>query len=550
MNSAMFKEVILDGHSLDLKQVVAVARGYADETGERAYPVVRLSKEARDKLIEVRAFIDDNWMNDDSPPIYGFNTGVGPLKNHRISAVENERFQLNLLQSHAACIGDPAPEEEVRATMLIRANALARGVSGVRVEVVERLIKMLNKNVLPLIPEQGSVGASGDLGPLSHLVISLVGHEEAEAFYRGKRIKASEALRAAGITPVNFVMKAKDVLAMINGCSFSLAYGALVLEDGWKVLKNANLAAAISIEAFRGEMAAFDHRIQEARNQAGQIKAAAEIRKLLSQSEWVTEKGRKVLLAKEEGQGQWDRRVQDAYTLRCIPQVHGAVYDVLCFAQDILEREMNAATDNPLIFETADKSGYEGLSGGNFHGQYLAFATDFLAIAVSELGDLSERRSARMLDANINFGIPQNLVGGETGINTGFTVTQCAASALVMENRTLCSPTSADSIPNKSNQEDHVSNATWSARKARSIIENSFKIIGIEYLCACQGISTIQPHMKDLRLGKATKKVYEYYRSNVPVVIEDRFMHPLMEKSIELTIKGDLLKQAGEDAEG
>lgn len=550
LNNTQLKNIVIDGHSLTLDQVVAVARGISTGNGEKFYPIVSLSEIAEKNLCAVRKYVEENWLGEDAPPVYGFNTGVGPLKNTKISPEDNKVFQKRLIESHAAGIGEPAPEDVVRATMIMRANALARGVSGIRVQVIQRLLEMLNKGVHPVIPQQGSVGASGDLGPLSILVASLVGHKEAEAFYKGERLPAQEALKAAGISPVEFEMEAKDVLAMINGCTFSLGFGALVMEDAWQVYHNVNLACALTMEAMRGEMAAFDHRIQEARNHPSQIEVAAKIREYLGNSQWVTDTARKIKLPSEKREGEWKSRVQDAYTLRCIPQVHGAVLDVLKWAQQIIEREMNAATDNPLIFPTSDGRGYEALSGGNFHGENLAFATDFIAIAIHELGDLSERRSSRLLDANLNYGIPQNLIGSEKGLNTGFTVAQCTACALVMENRTLCTPASADSIPNKSNQEDHVSMATWSARKARMVIDNTTKIIGIEYLCACQAISLVEKSLEGMSLAPITQKAYTAFRKKIPATIEDRFMHKQIEEAVQLTKNGYILNSLNSNPNG
>ena len=538
------QNVILDGENLDMEQFVAVCRGIDDGRGGRRYPQVILSEESRRRLAEVREYIDRCWLSEDAPPVYGFNTGVGPLKDLRISSADNDRFQLNIALSHAADFGDPAPEEVVRGTLLSRINSLAKGVSGIRPEVVDRLVAMLNAGIHPVIPEQGSVGASGDLGPMSHIVIALAGHPDAEVFFRGTRMPAPKAFELAEINPASFGLKGKDSLAIINGCSFSLAFGALALHDAWQALHHANLACAMSMEALRGEKAAFDPRIQQARNQAGQVKAAAEVLRFLQGSEWTTDRGRQVRLPHDRSTGPWKPRVQDAYSLRCAPQVNGAAWDMLEFVQVILEREMNGAIDNPLIFPTADGERFEALSGGNFHGQHLAFATDLLAMAIHEAGSISERRSSRQLDPALNFGLPPNLIGSTVGVNTGFTVTQNGAAALVMENRTLCGATSTDSIPNKSNQEDHVSQATWSGRKARMVVKNVFKIIGIEFLCACQSVSLAEPHMGGLRLAGPTGRVLRRFREEVPVVKEDRFMSPLIEGAIRLVRSGVLLEAA------
>lgn len=533
-------EVLLDGRSLTIEQVAAVARGCGGETC--AFPVVRLDRSAAADLNYVRRYIETNWLKEGAPTVYGFNSGVGKLKDTHISPGDNDLFQRLMIESHCAGIGEPAPEDVVRATMLLRANALARGVSGVRTEVVDRLIEMLNRGIHPVIPVLGSVGASGDLAPLAHLVSALVGHPEAMAFYRGERMSAAAALEKAGMAP-QFEMKAKDVLAMINGCTFTLGMAVLAACDAREVSKLADIACAMSMEAMRGELGAFDARVQEARNHPGQIRAAMNIRKLLEGSRWTTDEARRVLLKDEQRPGEWKPRVQDAYALRCVPQVHGACLDVLSFVEDILTREANAATDNPLIFPDS-AGGFEAISGGNFHGEYLAFAMDFLAVAIHELGNISERRSARLLDPAMSYGLPRNLVGTTVGLNTGFPLVQCAAAALVSENKTMCFPASADSIPTKSNQEDHVSMSTWAARKAGKIIENVRMILAIEVLCACQGISLARPQLNGLSLAPATQRVYSALRDKVPATVEDRFMSGQMQKAVEMARDGTLIRAA------
>ncbi len=535
------ENVVLDGTSLTIDQVIAVSRGHILPDGSRRYARVSLASSCREYVQEVRIFIEENWLKEDAPAVYGFNTGVGPLKNYRISPEDNELFQYNIAVSHASGIGDPAPEEVVRATMLTRANALAKGVSGVRPVIIDRLLDMLNSGIHPFIPDQGSVGASGDLGPMCCVAIAMMGHPQAEVFYNGRSMPAQEAFALAGL-PQELPFKGKEALAIANGCSFALGYGILALYDSWKILHSANLACAISLEAFRGEQAAFDARIQTSRNHPGQITVAAEILSYVSGTEWATDKGRQVRLTNDRSTEPWSPRVQDAYTLRCVPQVNGAAWDLLDFAEKVLEREMNGALDNPLIFPTGDGRGFEALSGGNFHGQQIAFATDILAMAIHEIGEISERRSSRMLDPALNCCIPRNLSGGKIGLDTGFPVTQNIAAAIVMENRTLVSPTSTDSIPNKSNQEDHVSMATWSARKARMVVDNLYKIIGIEFLCACQAVSLIEEDMGELKMGDITAKTYAQFRSCIPMVREDRFMYPLVREAVEFVRNGTVLK--------
>lgn len=531
--------LILTGRDLTLADVVRVARGVGQT--EKTYPEVRLAPEAREHLIEVRRYIEQNWLKPDAPTIYGFNSGVGKLKDTHIAPEENDLFQKMIIESHCSGIGDAASEEVVRATMLMRANALAKGVSGVRVQVVERLLEMLNRGVHPVMPLLGSVGASGDLAPMAHLVSVLVGHPEAEAFFQGERLPAQEALQRAGLEPT-FEMKAKDTLGMINGCTFTLGMAVLATHDARRVVKLADVACALSMETMRGEMGAFDSRIQEARNHPGQIQAAENIRTLLRGSQWTTDDARKIKLKDEIREEEWQPRVQDAYSLRCVPQVHGAVLDVLDFVEQVLVREANAATDNPLMF-MEENGEYTGISGGNFHGEYLAFAMDFLTVAIHEIGNISERRSARLLDPTMSYGLPRNLVGSTVGLNTGFTLAQCAAAAIVSENKTLCFPASADSIPTKSNQEDHVSMSTWAARKAEMVLRNLFKILGIEVLCAAQGIACVEGQLPGLKLSPVTQRVYDRIRQDIPATGDDRYMNKQMRLAIELAETDALIEE-------
>lgn len=540
----ILSEVVLDGASLTVEQVVAASRGKLLSDGTRSYPKVRLAPEARAHVGKIRAYIEENWLKADAPAVYGFNTGVGPLKNLRIPPKVNDQFQRNLAVSHAAGLGDPAPEEVVRASIVLVANVLVKGESGVRPEHIDRLLDMVNAGIHPIMPTQGSVGASGDLGPMSHVSIVMMGHPESEAFYKGERMPARKAFALAGLS-ADYAFKGREALSIASGCSFALAYGVLALYDAWQVLHCANLACAMSMEGLRGEKAAFDPRVHKCRNHPGQIAVAAEILHYLEGSQWAADAGRQVKLPNDKSDEPWEPRVQDAYALRCAPQVNGAAWDLLEFAEKTMEREMNGALDNPLTFPTEDGKSYEALSGGNFHGQQIAFATDMLAMGVHEIGNISDRRSSRQLDPALNFGLPRNLVGAQPGVNTGFTVTQNTATALVMENRTLVTPTSTDSIPNKSNQEDHISQATWSARKARIVVENVFKIIGIEFLCACQAMSLIENSMGTLPLGETTSKVYALFRQTVPMVVEDRYMSPLIWEAVRLTRSGELLERAG-----
>jgi histidine ammonia-lyase len=537
----------LDGYSLTAAEVVAVAMPPQEESG---WPEVRLSSESRARLKETRDYIERNWMQPDAQPIYGFNTGVGKLKDSAIPIEQIRLFQAMLINSHSAGIGDPLPEEVVRAALLLRANALARGCSGLRPEVVERLLAMLNAGVHPVIPQLGSVGASGDLAPLAHLAGAMIGHPQAEAFHNGQRLPVREALGAAGITPVAFELEAKEGLALINGSTVSLAIGVLAAHQARQTLAHAEISLALSLEAMRGELAAFDPRIHEARPHLGQIRTAENARQITEGSQRCTEAARKVALP-DEGRlpaQTIPARVQDAYSLRCAPQVHGPVRDALDYIDNILATEINSATDNPLIFQNDE--GYEVLSGGNFHGQYLAQAMDLLAMAMADLGSISERRTYRLLDPTMSYGLPSNLVARLPGVNTGYSIAHCSMAALVTENKTLCWPASVDSVPTKSNQEDHVSNSTWAARKACTVVENVQQIVATELLIAAQAISLTEPLLGQFPLGDGSAAAYAAIRERVPAALDgDRWLHADLTAALDLVHSG-AVREAVEEVTG
>jgi histidine ammonia-lyase len=526
----------LDGYSLTAAQVVRIAR-QREEDGR--WPEVRLSAGSLAKLERTREYIEREWMRPDAPPIYGFNTGVGKLKDSAIPLDQIKLFQAMLINSHSAGIGEPLPQEVVRATLLLRANALARGCSGLRPSVVERLLGMLNAGVHPVIPQLGSVGASGDLTPLAHLAGALVGHPQAEAYYEDQRMAAKEALEVAGIRPVSFELAAKDGLALINGSTISLALAVLAAHDARQVLANAEIALALSLEAMRGELAAFDARVHASRPHLGQLRTAENVRKITAGSQRCSEAARQVALPDESRVAAQTipARVQDAYSLRCAPQVHGPARDALDYIDGLLATEINSTTDNPLIFQTAE--GYDVLSGGNFHGQYLAQAMDLLAMVTTDLGSISERRSYRMLDPTMSYGLPSNLVAKLPGLNTGYSIAHCSMAALVTENKTLCWPASVDSVPTKSNQEDHVSNSTWSARKARTVIENTQQIVATEMLIAAQAISLTEPLLGQFSLGDGTTAAYAAIRERIPAALEgDRWLHADLAAALDLVRSG------------
>lgn len=524
-------DIVLNGHNLTIDEVVRVARQNAP---------VAIAQQSRDEICRVREYIEAHWVTEDAPPTYGFNTGVGKLKDFSISMAENDEFQKRIILSHSACVGDPLDEDVVRAAMLVRINALCQGVSGLRIEVLDRLVEMLNKGVHPVIPAQGSVGACGDLGPLAHMVSVLIGYEEAEAYYGGERLPAQAALEKAGIHPVSFQLKAKDALALINGTTVFAGMAALNYYDAEQLLKQGEIACALSMEAMRGEQAAYDPRIQQVRKQQGQVRTAANIRRLLKGTGRATEQCRRVHLPNDVLHPTYQPRVQDLYSLRCMPQVHGACRDNLAYIKTIMENEINAATDNPLVFW--DENGkLEFLSGGNFHGEPIAFAMDLLAMSLAEAGNISERRSFALCDQTLSYGLPPMLVGEPIGLNCGYPIISCAASALVSENKTLCFPASVDTVPTKANQEDHVSMAPWACRKAKQVIDNLYKILGIEYLLAARAIYVTDEDLGEFGLGEGTCVAYTLLCQQIPFQMDDQYMQRQSVPAIRLTQEGTIL---------
>ncbi|WP_157201640.1 histidine ammonia-lyase [Massilia sp. Root418] len=511
--------VTIDGFNLTAEQVIAVARA--------PHAKVELAASSRAALKESRDYIESTWMHDEAPMMYSFNTGVGLLKDTRIKVEHIELFQTQLIMAHSGGIGEPFSEEVSRATMLLRANAFASNYSAPRVEVVDRLLAFINAGIHPIMPQKGSVGASGDLAPLAYLAAAIAGFDEAEVMYDGKRMPAPEAITKAEIGPVKFDLKAKDASALINGCTASLAVAVLATDDARNLLTDACLALGLTLEAMRAEMAAFDPRIQLARPHPGQIKTAKVVRKLLKGSTRTTHEARAVQFPDELRRTDipYTARIQDVYSLRCTPQVYGPVFDALDYIDTIVRNEINSATDNPLIFGK-DGGGFEIISGGNFHGQYLAQAMDLLAMAITDLGSICERRVARLIDPTLSWGLPRNLMSGIRGVNTGYPVVQCSLSSLVMENRTLSMPGSVDSIPSKGNSEDHISNSTWCARKAATVVQNTQYIIGVEMLLAAQALTMTEDLLPGFKLGEGTQAAYDEIRKQIPACLDgDRWFH-------------------------
>lgn len=460
-----------------------------------------LTPESRGKILESRRFLETEIAKDKT--IYGVNTGFGLLSNVRIQKKDVEQLQYNLIRSHATGVGDPIPDEAVRAMLLLRAWNLAQGHSGVSLELVERILSVLNAGICPIVPAQGSVGASGDLAPLAHLALALIG--EGEARLKGERMPAARALRKCKLRPIR--LGAKEGLALINGTQFMTALGALSLLKAERLCGWADAIAALSLEALRGTPVAFDPKIHQARAHPGQVWVAKHMRDLLAPS------GKRSEIAKSHAGCD---KVQDPYSLRCIPQVHGASRELLRFARGVLEREVNSVTDNPLVFPRQG----EVLSGGNFHGQIVAFAMDALAIAMAEIASISEQRLEKLVNPAIS-DLPAFLAP-KGGLNSGFMIVQVAAASLVSENKTLCHPASVDSIPTSADKEDHVSMGAWAARKAGLVVENSARVLAMEWVAAAQGVDLLRP----LKSTPALEGVHKLLRSKVKPMMKDRYVHP------------------------
>ncbi len=496
--------ILLDGFNLTPEDVQRIAFDREE---------VSLPDEAKERIRKSRVCIEKATR--EGKRIYGVNTGFGALSNVVIDASQIEQLQENLIRSHCTGVGDPFSEPEVRAMMALRANFFARGNSGVRLELVEKLIKLLNHQVHPVVPQKGSVGASGDLAPLAHLASVLIG--EGEAFYRGKRLPGHEALKRAGLEPIR--LKAKEGLAMINGTQTMAAVGILGLLKAERLVKIADIVGAATLDALRGTLTAFDPDIQAVRPHPGQMEVAENFHKLMRESE--------ITISHRDCP-----RVQDAYSLRCIPQVHGAVRDVLRYVRNVLTIEINAATDNPLVFPEKDKVE----SGGNFHGEPVAFALDFMGIAMSELGGISERRIEKLL--NPVFSDLPPFLTDKGGLHSGLMMIQVSAASLASENKILASPASVDSIPTSSDKEDHVSMGTTAARKVHEIIENVEYILAMEILASTQGLYFLEP----MKPGIGIQAAYRIIREAVPPIEADRRYHEDIRVIRDLIESGRLLE--------
>lgn len=494
--------MIVDGENLSIEEVVKVAREYETvEIDEKVKDKVKNSREVIEKILE------------EGKPIYGVNTGFGELANVRIDKNKIEELQKNLIRSHSCGVGKPLSEEIARALMLLRLNSLAKGYSGVRYEILEKLKEALNKKFYPLIPSQGSVGASGDLTNLAHLALSLMG--EGKAIHEGKIMDSKKVLEIIDIKPIK--LEAKEGIALINGSQFMTGILCLAYNDARNLIKNAQIAMVMSLEALKGTDQAFREEISYARPYRGQIIASKNLWKLCEKSEII--KSHKNC-----------PKVQDAYTLRCAPQVFGAMYEALNFIKNILEVEINSATDNPLIF------GEEVISGGNFHGEPIAIVTDLLNIILTKLSSFSERRVFRLLDKKLS-DLP-SFLSKMPGLNSGLMILQYVSASLTSENKSLVYPASVDSIPTSANQEDYQSMGSISARKCLQILKNAEKVIAVEYIVASQALDFI-----DIEPSPASKTAYNLIRKSVKMLEEDRPMNDEIEKVADLIHRGLILRE-------
>lgn len=506
-------EIILDGQSLTIAQVIAVAYGEPDA------PRVTLSADAMRAVERAAAAVDQ--LLAEGRIAYGITTGFGAFKDRQISRDQVEQLQYNIIVSHAVGVGPALDAPTTRAIMLIRANTLARGHSGIRLRTLQLMLDCLNAGIHPRIPETGSLGASGDLAPLAHMALTLIGEGDVE--YQGQAMTSAEALAAAGLNPVK--LAAKEGLALTNGTTVMTALGALETYRAETLARTADIAGCLSLEALNGTTLAFDARIHNLRPLPRQIECAAYLREVLTGSGFT--------------RGADSLNVQDAYTLRCIPQVHGAVRDAIAYSRWVFEIELNAVTDNPLIFIDDATGQVDVLSGGNFHGEPLAIAMDYLAIALSELGNIAERRVMRLIDSATNGGLLPPFLTENGGLNSGFMIWQYTAAALATENKVLAHPASVDSIPTSANVEDHVSMGVTAGLKLRRIGDNVTRILAIELATAAQGIDFRRRDIgAETPLGRGTAPVYALIRGVVPFVERDMYLEPHIERVRQMVASG------------
>jgi histidine ammonia-lyase len=503
------KTLLIDGNSLDSR----LAKEIVDNGCN-----IAISSKAMKNVIKSRKIVE-NWIKKNEV-IYGVTTGFGEFKDVFIPQKDLEKLQKNLLRSHAAGVGECLPKNIIRLMLLLRINSLAKGYSGVRLELVNYLVKLFNKKIVPYVPSKGSVGSSGDLAPLAHLTSFIF--EEGFGYFGNELLPAKNILVKARLKP--FSLEAKEGLALINGTQMMAAFGVEIIERVKYLSKLTDIAGALSHEALRGSQKAYKDELQKLRPHRGQIKTADNLRKLL--------KGSEINLSHVDCD-----KVQDSYSLRCIPQVHGAVKDTIEFVDKTINIEINSATDNPLIFPVSKNESARHIEGGNFHGEPLALGLDYLKIALSEFGNISERRTARLVDGSLS-DLPRFLTS-QGGLNSGLMIAQYTAAALASENKILSHPASVDTIPTSANQEDHNSMGSISARKCYEVLNNVEKIIAIEVLCAVQGIDFLRP----LRCGKGTETAYNLIRAKIPHIEDDVYLSEYIEKTCDIIFDHNFIKK-------
>ena len=508
--------ITINGHQLTIEEVIKVARHNE---------IVKIDQSAYGRIEESRHWVDE--ITQAETPVYGINTGFGIFSDRKISKADAALLSRKLILSHAVGTGENLPIEVVRAAMLIRANTLAKGYSGVRPVIIETIIQMLNKHVTPLVPSQGSLGSSGDLAPLSHLALVFTNDEQDNdedsgwALFDGEKISGKAAMHKAGIPRI--CLQEKEGLALNNGASFSAAIAAITVYDAECLLTSAEIALAMSMDALLGVSTAYDQRIHAVRNHPGQVKVADKIRNLIKGSTLIDATG----------------RVQDAYSLRCAPQVQGAAEDALTFIRDMISREINAATDNPLLFSPGI-----ALSGGNFHGEPIGMVMDFLSIALTEVAGISERRIFRLTDGKLNEGLPPMLVDTpqDAGLNSGMMMPQYTAASLVLENQTLSSPDSIYSLPTSAEQEDHNANSMTAARHALQVTENTAHVIAIEVYCAARALDIRLRQYPEAKMGRGVSMAHQFIRSHIPYQAGDILWGPEIERTKKLVRTQELNK--------
>jgi histidine ammonia-lyase len=497
-------KIIIDGKSLTIEKVVQIARfGAKIELTEQAIKDVKESRKIVDRFVK------------NKETVYGITTGFGKFSDVTISEEDTEQLQENLIMSHSCGVGNSLSKEIVKAIMVLRVNNLSKGYSGIRLSTLNVLVEMINKDVYPIVPEKGSLGASGDLAPLAHLVLVMLG--KGEAIYKGVRMSGKEAMDKAGVKTTR--LSSKEGLALINGTQVMTAVGVITLYDAKMLMSLADISAALAVEGLKGITDAFDKRLHEVRPHPGQINTASNLLRILKDSKLTTRQG--------------ELRVQDAYTLRCIPQIHGASKDSVNYIESKVNVEINSVTDNPIIFKDTN----EAISGGNFHGQPMALIFDFLKIALAEIANSCERRIERLVNPQLS-GLPAFLTKNG-GLNSGFMIAQYSAASLVSENKVLAHPASVDSISSSANQEDHVSMGTIAARQANEILGNVEHVLSIELLAACQAIDFDD----NSKLGVGTRVAYDLVRRDVPTLEEDRVMHLDMSKTFNLIISHEMVDE-------